>query len=89
MATKTYYCYSCSEYFTIKSTASKLKEEGVVCPNCDSDDTEYSPEEDIQQASDDNNTDDRLYKNSSSYNTDDVDGLDDLDEYTIDEVDTF
>lgn len=76
---KVYYCYSCSEYFKVKYNV--LNQDGVLCPHCESDDTEHSPEEEKDEDEDD--TDNFYRANTSNYNLDD-----DSDEL-VPEDDTF
>ena len=43
-----YYCYSCSEYFKVREADLRINPNAALCPHCGGDDTEYSPEEEIQ-----------------------------------------
>ena len=52
--TKVYYCYSCGEYFKVKESELRTNPDSVRCPNCEGDDTEYSPEENTDDDDDDN-----------------------------------
>lgn len=45
---KVYYCYSCGEYFKVREADLRLNQDIVLCPHCEGDDTEYSPEEEIK-----------------------------------------
>lgn len=69
---KMYYCYSCGEYFKVREADLRLNQESVLCPHCEGDDTEYSPEAD-EDREDDNYPEYNLYTDedeNSDFNSD-------------------
>jgi hypothetical protein len=64
-----YYCYSCSEYFKVSSN--KVKDSNdILCPYCDSFDTEHSPEEEESENITDNIDDNDIYDENSEKDND-------------------